>query len=1023
MILCLKKRKIDILFSTYPLRKLTARSRKPQNLLYTTPNSLPLYPSVVMTVSPELPFRLIYSLYQHEYLGYLFESFIVQADEHGQLTLKHQNISSRNAEEFSKDMNENDYKIIQLIDDVSQDHIAKHFSTKKISTADFFIKTYDNEKGDKVLQQLITDYVEEHKSQMLDLMQGKLLYEMGKDGEPAWRKLTMASEKGNIEFHVERWEDHTVYYPVVTYKGNRFSFYRKETAIICRKPAWVVVDSVIYTFDQYVDGNKIKPFLGKRQIIIPQEKEDQYYRRFVSQMVASFDVHASGFEIENIEEAPQAVLHVSEVSQKTEKKEPVLVSETSQKSTNETEAFDNKLLFDLHFKYKGHTFAAALNNTTHVILEKKDDDFIFHKIIRNIQQEDQIISYLEEKGLSLKEGRTLQDRTKALNWLVSQKQKIKEQGISLVQHTDHTLIKGEIVLEITEERDWFDVKAKVRFGEYEIPFIRLREYILAGQKEFTLPNGRKALIPEEWFVQYADLLHLSQKHEDEVRLKKMYMSLVDDMKQNQLAQVSISRKLEALRQFDEIEDAPMPENFKGQLRPYQKAGYNWMNFLSKYKFGGCLADDMGLGKTVQTLALLQKEREKQNGTSLLIVPTSLTYNWEKEAAKFTSSLQTFTYIGSNRKKDIDSYFGQYDVIITSYGITRVDIDLLKNYAFNYVILDESQAIKNPSSIISKAVQKLKSRQRLILTGTPLENSTLDLWSQINFINPGLLGTRSFFKKEFQFPIEKKNDELKIQRLHSLIKPFILRRQKGQVATDLPPKVEHLQYCDMTREQNKAYEEAKSYYRNQILEMIQDQSVNKSQLVILQGLTRLRQIANHPAMADAEYTGNSGKLEDITHKLSDLIGHKHKVLIFSQFVKHLKIIEKMLKEQNIAYNYLDGSTRNRQQEVESFQNNPDIPVFLISLKAGGTGLNLTAADYVFIMDPWWNPAVEEQAINRAHRIGQDKHVFIYRFITRNTVEEKITALQENKRRLANDLITTEEKFMKSLSHDDILELLD
>ena len=975
-----------------------------------------------MTVSPELPFKLIYSLYQHEYLGYLFESFIVQADDQGQLTLKHQNISSRNAEEFNKDMDADDYKIIQLIDDVSQDHVVKQFSTKKVTTAEFFLKTYDPEKGDKALQALITDFIEDHKRQMLSLMGGKLLYEMGKDGEPAWRQLKMAPQKGNIEFHVERWEDHTVYYPVVTYDGSRFSFYRKETAIICRKPAWVVVDGTIYTFDQYVDGNKIKPFLGKRQIVIPQEKEDQYYRRFVSQMVASFDVHASGFAINNIKETPKAVLHVSEVNQNAEKKQPVLALELLDDAEQEDEN-NNKILFHLDFKYKEHTFAAALNNSTQVILEKTKDSFVFHKIFRNLNQEEQLLNYLDKKGLNLKEGRKLEDRTVALNWLISKKPALCEYGIEIVQHTDHTLIKGEIVLEITEERDWFDVKAKVRFGEYEIPFIKLREYILNGQKEITLPNGRKALIPEEWFVQYADLLHLSQKHNNEVRLKKMHMSLVDDMKQNRLAQVSISQKLEALRQFDKIENAAMPKDFKGTLRPYQKAGYNWMNFLNKYHFGGCLADDMGLGKTVQTLALLQNEKEHQKGTSLLVVPTSLTYNWEKEAAKFTPSLKTYTYIGSNRKKNIEDYFGNYDVIITSYGIVRVDIDFMRDYLFNYVILDESQAIKNPSSIISKAVQKLKSEQRLILTGTPLENSTLDLWSQINFINPGLLGTKSYFKKEFQFPIEKKNDELKIQRLHSLIKPFILRRQKGQVATDLPPKVEHLQYCDMTKEQSKAYEEAKSYYRNQILEMIQEQRVNKSQLVILQGLTRLRQIANHPAMANADYEGNSGKLEDIIHKLNDLIGQKHKVLIFSQFVKHLKIIEHSLKQQGIAYNYLDGSTRNRQHEVETFQNNPDIPVFLISLKAGGTGLNLTAADYVFIMDPWWNPAVEEQAINRAHRIGQDKKVFIYRFITRNTVEEKITLLQEDKRRLAADLITTEEKFMKSLSHTDILELLD
>jgi SNF2 family DNA or RNA helicase len=404
------------------------------------------------------------------------------------------------------------------------------------------------------------------------------------------------------------------------------------------------------------------------------------------------------------------------------------------------------------------------------------------------------------------------------------------------------------------------------------------------------------------------------------------------------------------------------------------------------------------------------------------MPTSLIYNWEKEAQKFTPNLRILTYTGTYRDKNIEQ-FDNYDVILTSYGIVRIDIDLIKNHRFNYVILDESQAIKNPSSYITKAVMQLNTRHRLVLTGTPLENSTMDLWSQMTFINPGLLGTQHFFRNEFQIPIEKKADEVKLRRLYSIIKPFMLRRHKSQVATELPPKIEAVHYAQMTELQEKEYEEAKSYYRNLILQHIENEGIAKSQMVVLQGLTKLRQLANHPRMTDVDYDGDSGKLDDVLQKLETVLEGKHKVLIFSQFVKHLDLFREHLDKQNLPYAYLDGSTQDRQAQVELFQNDEKVKIFLISLKAGGLGLNLTAADYVFILDPWWNPAIEAQAVDRAHRIGQVNTVFTYKFITKNTVEEKILALQQSKKRLANDLITTEESFVKSLSKDDVLALLE
>ena len=409
------------------------------------------------------------------------------------------------------------------------------------------------------------------------------------------------------------------------------------------------------------------------------------------------------------------------------------------------------------------------------------------------------------------------------------------------------------------------------------------------------------------------------------------------------------------------------------------------------------------------------------GTSLIIMPTSLIYNWLSEAKKFTPDLKILAHTGSSRNKDI-SRFIEYDVVITTYGITRVDVSLLKDFYFNYIILDESQNIKNPSSKSFKSVRALKSKHRLILSGTPVENSVGDLWTQLTFLNPGLLGTQSYFNEEYVQAIEKKKDEEKSRKLQAIIKPFVLRRTKEQVAAELPPKTEQIIYCSMSEDQAAYYEETKSAYRNDLLSSMDDGSYSKKQVQLLQGLTALRQLANHPAMIDKGYASDSGKFENVVNTLDNVLKGGHKVLIFSQFVKHLSIFKNYLDNEQINYSYLDGTTKNRGEIVAEFQNDPSLKVFLISIKAGGVGLNLTEADYVFILDPWWNPAVEQQAIDRTHRIGQEKKVFIYKFIAKDTVEEKILSLQNRKKKLASSLITTEESFFKSLSKEDISELL-
>jgi SNF2 family DNA or RNA helicase len=983
-----------------------------------------------MKVATTRPFQLIYSVFQHEYLGYLFESFVVQLDDMGRLTLQNQNISAQNAQEFSQALDETDYKLISLMDSMQQNSIIKRFYNKKVKPSEVFSKVYTNPK-DKTNQLLIEEierYLETRRSQILQLINGKMLFEMGKDGEPTWRQLEMLEEKATVLFHFRRNEDNTHYFPTIKHAGQKVNFQYNGSYIICKNPAWLVIEGKLYSFEKDVDGHKLLPFLNKKFIMIPRKVEDTYYRKFVAPLIGAFDVYAVGFDIVTEQHLPVPIINFSEIVSLNGNGTLSLFDKKDEDTEGNTE--QSKILFELTFKYGNFSFRADHTNKVNVFVDYQGERYTFFRIRRNLADEKLKQDILKNWGLELKHSKTVMEKPNAFAWLNDHIQHLNEYGFIIQQNNNsekrYFLGQSSIKIEIVENIDWFDLFAIVNFGEFQIPFIELRRAILKKRNEIILPNGEVAVIPGTWIERFSELFAFANENKskkDSMILKKHHLALVNELGNGEINNLMIDRKLQKLKHFEQIDDFPIPYQFKGELRPYQKAGYDWLQFLSKYNFGGCLADDMGLGKTVQTLAMLQSEKEKGAiNASLLIMPTSLIYNWENEAKKFTPDLKVFSYKGTNRLKD-PAQFNNYDLILTSYGIARLDIDLLKEYYFNYVILDESQAIKNPGSIIAKAVKKLRSKNRLVLTGTPLENSAMDLWSQMTFLNPGLLGSQHYFINEFLKPIEKKKDENKTRKLNSIIKPFLLRRHKSQVATELPEKVINIQYCAMSPAQEEEYEKAKTYFRNKILEVIEDQGVRKSQFLVLQGLNQLRQLANHPRMVIEDYKGDSGKLEDVTNMISNGISEGHKILVFSQFVKHLTIVKDYLKASKIAFSYLDGSTRDRQAEVENFQNDEDIKIFLISLKAGGLGLNLTRADYVFLLDPWWNPAVEAQAMDRAHRIGQEKKVFTYKFISKDTVEEKIVILQERKIQLAQNLITTEESFVKDLSKEDIRGLFE
>lgn len=975
-----------------------------------------------MKVSAEKPFKIIYALINHEYLGILFESYAVQLDDKGRLSYAYQNISYQNAEEFAGELDETDFELIKLMDSMQQEAIVKKFNTKNAKPKDFLQKIY-SEQPDNVssreTQKLIENKLELIRAKILNKIQGKRLFETGSDGNPVWKEIEIMPEKASVLFHFRRNEDNTHYFPTLKYQGEKLEWQYKGSYLICKEPAWLVAESKLYSFEKDVDGKKLMPFLNKKFIVVPRKIEESYYQKFVTQLVASFDVYAKGFEILVERSQPKAQIILGDL--------PGNPSTDMFGRALEVEQ-EEKMVFDLRFQYGPYTYRADQVTPTNVMLEKKGDDYTFHKVVRNLPKEKAIVGFFKDRGLDFRNGKVSLVKRSAYDWIMTHNAEMDDSGIQIIQsNTDKSkryfIGKTKISINISEKIDWFDVEAMVVFGDYEIPFKKFRKMVLNGRTEIELPNKEIAIIPKSWFVNYAEIFSFMEEGDkDAVKLKKHHVALAQELQKGNLIKLSLSKRLSKLKDFTAFEDFELSKYFEGTLRPYQKAGYNWLRFLHEYQFGGCLADDMGLGKTVQTLALLAHQKEYAEGsTSLLVMPTSLIYNWELEARKFTPKLKILVYTGPQRIKD-SQQFGRYDLILTSYGITRMDVDILKGFYFNYIILDESQAIKNPESIISKSVTQLVSHHRLILTGTPVENGTMDLWSQMNFINQGLLGSKNSFKRQFLLPIEKKGDIDKIAKLHAMIKPFILRRLKSQVATDLPEKVINVKYSTMTNEQAKLYEETKEYYRDKLMDEISVPGMSRNSLTLLRGLTQLRQIANHPKLTDETYGGDSGKLEDISHMIASTASEGHKVLIFSQFVKHLSIIRDVLDREDISYAYLDGSTKDRQAQVQAFQQQEHIKVFLISLKAGGVGLNLTKAEYVFLLDPWWNPAVEAQAIDRAHRIGQENKVIIYKFISRDTVEEKIMALQDKKMALAGELIHTEESFIKSLNKEDISALL-
>jgi superfamily II DNA or RNA helicase len=579
---------------------------------------------------------------------------------------------------------------------------------------------------------------------------------------------------------------------------------------------------------------------------------------------------------------------------------------------------------------------------------------------------------------------------------------------------------GAFHMAVSSGVDWFELHAGVDFGETSAKLPALLEALRRGESMVKLDDGTYGMLPEDWLKRIGMLAGMGTREEGHIRFRTSQAGLLDALLAAQPEATfdkTFALVRDELRQFQGVDAVAQPAGFVGQLRDYQRQGVGWMEFLRRFSFGGCLADDMGVGKTAQVLAMLEDRRVSQAGPSLVVVPRSLVFNWKQEAERFTPQLRVLDYTGLNRGA-VD--FSGYDLILTTYGTIRRDAVRLRDVEFDYVILDEAQAVKNAGTESAKAVRLLRGSHRLALSGTPIENHLGELWSLFEFLNPGMLGAASVFK--LASGTGRAIDEDTRKLLAYALRPFILRRTKDQVARELPAKTEQTVYCELEPEQRTLYNELRQHYRDSLLAKIEIQGLAKSKIMVLEALLRLRQAACHPGLIDVKRSSEpSAKLEALLEQLREVLGAGHKALVFSQFTSFLKIVRDRLDSEGVVYEYLDGKTRDRQTHVERFQNDPECKLFLISLKAGGLGLNLTAAEYVFLLDPWWNPAVEAQAVDRAHRIGQTKPVFAYRLIARDTVEEKVLELQKTKRDLAAAIIGEDNSLIRDLRRED-LELL-
>jgi len=777
-----------------------------------------------------------------------------------------------------------------------------------------------------------------------------------------------------------------------------------ETIVpILDTPLWVMADDKIFKISNLSYRQFYNFYKNSNKIIVPKVYLEYFEQNLLPQLSQNLSIYSDKYIVEDVSLFPVKRIYLEE-----ENKE---------------------MKITLKYAYGEHEVSYDENETTTSFFRGKK---IF-RIIRNKKAEEEARAEIKQFYVKEIQPGVFTPRGNPIHFLFDSLLSIKEMGFEIFGEASLTKFKvntstPSFSFSVSSGIDWFDVSTEISFNGTSIAFDALLDAIKHKREYVQLKDGSLGILPQKWLNKFKRAFSFGELVKNEtapdkptIRFSKLQVNAIDLLLED--AEIKADEKynehLERLNSFKNIRQYNIPSSFKNVLRPYQSKGFDWLNFLKEYRFGGILADDMGLGKTIQVLSLLLNEKENgKEFPDLVVAPTSVVFNWISEAQKFAPSLKILNHTGTNRIKENTLHFEEYDVVITSYSIVLKDIQHFIERKFNYLILDESQKIKNPAAKTARLIKAIKSEYRLCLTGTPVENNLIELWSQMSFLNPGMLGSLNKFQETFVKSIQKNNDDSASEYLKKIVYPFILRRKKEVVAKELPEKTEVIQYCEMDSNQQRIYNIWKNSIREEILKEIETKGIKKSGIKVIEGLLRLRQICNHPLLVKENYKSKSGKFEEFKEQLENVLEEGHKVLVFSQFVGMLEIIKEYLIRQNIAFEYLTGNTKDREKCVNNFQENNNVKIFLISLKAGGFGLNLTAADYVFHYDPWWNPAVEAQATDRTHRIGQSKNVFVYKFITKDSVEEKILLLQNKKKKLVENIITSETGILKNLTKDDI-----
>jgi len=912
-----------------------------------------------------------------------------------------------------ENLDPNSKKILTICESLKPEFIFKKFGAK-IKSA----KTIADLQKDSKIDFAIRQHLQLHLSPFYDLIvreQFPLSLNLGAEKDFYRSRVSIDPLDFEPQIQFEKHAQGITY--TLSLKENETIFMpmNNNVDILLDEPGWLIVDKKLGRLKE-LNAKKLTPFLKKKSIEIPSKLVDDYFKNFIPEIAKKIDIEANGFEIELRDQIVSCTI------------QPVF------------DFFKNCYYLNLYFDYDGYIFDASKTKRTHSFV-----DFTVAnepKIIQFKRNADENLytNKLLEIGLEEIKNELFGSNPETENLdpyvniqlIIDHKEKLESLGFTIenLKLESKEIITESNTISIAKETkaDWFDIKIIITIGNYKINFSEIIPNIKSKERLFQLPDGNYFLIPLEWFSKYGSLAKLAKTENGELLLRKSNFTALDGISE-------ISNDL------DQIHKAEFTGSdlLKATLRPYQVDGVKWLLGHFNSNLGACLADDMGLGKTLQTLAVLVSVQEQLGFTTkttnfdlfanettiereplkaLIVLPSSLVFNWFNEAGKFTPHFSKMQYVGNDRKLLVNR-LDTTDLIFTSYSIVHRDISILEKYDFRYLILDESQYIKNKNSKIFKAINKISTGHKIALSGTPIENSLDDLWSQMQFINPDILGSYAFFMENFKNPIEKKQNEDVLSELKNLIQPYILRRTKEQVLKDLPELTEQIYYCDMDPEQEKLYEKEKSKARNFLLKT---DGSGPDKISIINTLMKLRQLSNHPKMVDSDSEIDSGKYIAVTNYLENLIKAKQKVIVFSSFVTNLNFYTDWCKENKIDFCEITGETpaSKREQEVKRFQEKENPLLFFISLKAGGVGLNITKASYVLFLDPWWNPFAEKQGVGRAHRIGQMNKVNVIRFISKNTVEEKIIKLQENKKLLSDSLL--EESFINDEIEDNLEYIL-